>query len=91
MGLGDIISQSFKEYGENWKVFLGILIVLSFIPSIIFFIVEIFWLKALSGLTLTGDPTKIVSGFFGPLFFLTGLSRCYNVYYNYLDASLYHL
>ena len=42
MGLSEIISRSFKEYAEGWKVFLGILVLLSFIPAIIFFIVEIF-------------------------------------------------
>jgi len=70
MGLSEIISSSFKEYREGWKTFLGILVLLSFIPAIIFFIVEMFWLKVLYGSTLSGDPTKIVSGFFSVQFLL---------------------
>ncbi len=68
--ISDVITDSFKEFKENFKTYLKILILLSFIPMILFTIVEVFWLKDIMSLGDKADPTLIVKAFFGPWFFV---------------------
>ncbi len=71
--IGDVLTDSFKEFKENFKTYLKILIFLSFIPMIIFTIIEVFWLKDIMSLGENTDPTLIVSAFFGPWFIVIAL------------------
>jgi len=68
--LGEILSASFNELKEKWKTFLGIIILLSFIPAIISFVVQIFWIKKFYGLGLNPNFSEIIAQFMTPQFYL---------------------
>lgn len=42
---GEIFSDSWKEYKDNWKVYSSMLLLLSIIPSLIVFLIEIFYMR----------------------------------------------
>lgn len=54
---GDLLKDSLKEYKQVWKVFLIILILLSFIPSIIMTILQYFFDLSITKLGENFDPS----------------------------------
>ena len=91
--LGELFSNSWKELKENFKSFLLILILLSFIPSLIFFVIEIFWLKDFLSLGfgsgLQPDSSQIIPLFTGPKFILLSLAFIAMIFIgNWLYTSL---
>jgi hypothetical protein len=69
MSLSEVISNSFKEFGENWKTFLGILVLLSFIPAALFLILELFWMKQADyfNVVASSNFSGLISQLFSPL------------------------
>ncbi len=89
---GEIFSNSWKELKENFKTFLIILITLSFIPSVIFFIIEVLWMKDFYNVFKPGvepDISQIISLFTGPKFLLLAIVFIAMIFIgNWLYSSL---
>ncbi len=49
MGLGEILGESWKDYKENFRAIVKIMLIFSAIPAIIFFLIGIFWLSLAGG------------------------------------------
>jgi len=65
---GEILTDSWKEYKDNWKVYTKMLLLLSFIPALIVFLIEILLMRDIlfNVITSTLSPSLI----FTPRFFL---------------------
>jgi hypothetical protein len=67
--LSEVISNSFKEFSQNWKTFLGMLVLLSFIPAAILLILELFWMKQADyfNVIASNNFSGLISQLFSPL------------------------
>ncbi|VVB79018.1 Uncharacterised protein [uncultured archaeon] len=60
-GFGEILSDSWKEYRYNWKVYFLIILLLSIIPSLILFLVQIVFMRDVITYAANPDAIRVFS------------------------------
>lgn len=67
---GEILTDSWKEYKDNWKVYSKMMLLLSVIPFIIVFLIEIFFMRDILFYQYTADGTLTLATIFSMRFLL---------------------
>ena len=56
-GFGEILSDSWKEYKGNWKVYSGMILLLSFIPALIVFLIQALFMRDILSYIISNTPS----------------------------------